>query len=126
MKKRLLFLNCIFTILLFTFSCSKDNISQKKDDICQVKIFGTDMCGYTNALKNDCTNAKINFTYVDINLNNENNYELGKIAKNYNLGSSIGVNSIQLKLPVVFMKKGNDSTGLERPNIETIKQFISK
>jgi|688.fasta_scaffold402209_2 hypothetical protein len=114
MKNKLTILNLILAILLFTSSCSKE-------EMYEVKIFGTDVCGLTSSLKNSCSKDGIAFNYVNIDLNFENQKAFYQVVEKYNLGGGGPI-----LLPVVLMTYKNKTSGIERASIQQVKAFISQ
>jgi hypothetical protein len=88
-----------------------------------VSIYGTDICSYTTLLRQSCTNAGIRFQYYDINSSYVYLTELWDIVYQFNLGTSIP-GGLNVGLPVVKVVVDYNTYGLERPNVEQIKNLI--
>ncbi len=114
MKNKITLVKLIVIILLFISSCSKE-------EVYDVKIFGTDVCGFTSSLKNSCNKDGIAFNYVNIELNFENRKAFSQVVQKYSLG-----NGGLIKLPVVLITFKDKTTGIERASIQQVKAFISR
>jgi glutaredoxin-related protein len=114
MKNKFTILNLILLIILFTSSCSKE-------EIYEVKIFGTDVCGLTSSLKNSCSTDGIAFNYINIDLNFENRKSFYQVVEKYSLAGGG-----YIRLPVVLMTYKNKTSGIEGASIQQVKAFISK
>ena len=121
--------NFLFSILLILFSCQKENVNEYS-----VEIYGNDNCAYTTSLRNECTKLNLDFQYFSVS-NEDNHKKASDLVSKFSLGqiSTITIyvdnvpqqsKSVSFNYPIVQVKYNNETFGLERPSIETIKKII--
>jgi len=121
--------NYLFAVLLILFSCQKENVNTYS-----IEIYGNDNCAYTTKLRNECTKLNIDFQYFSV-ANADNHNKARDLATKFSLGQVFTLegtvngipftsNSLSFNYPIVQVKFNDEIYGLERPNIESIKNII--
>lgn len=103
-------------IIIFLLALLSCHDPQETTTTYSIIIYGTNSCSYTLALKNDCLNNNLAFTFCDIEIASCYNDAI-KVVNEFKLGTVVN-------LPVVKLMVGEASYGFSRPSVYELKKLI--
>ena len=109
---KFLLLSLFLGSTLMFFSCDKE------EDDYEILIYGRPSCGFCQGFKDDCDPEGLEYTFYDIDTNDEKNTEMWDKLNEAGMGGG------NITLPIVDVVVDGESNMFESPDIEEVLEII--
>ncbi|MFW6020024.1 MAG: glutaredoxin family protein [Bacteroidales bacterium] len=118
---KFLLLSVFLGSALMFFSCDKeddDNNQQNAGADYEILIYGRPSCGLCQGFKDDCDAEELDYTFYDIDTDDEKNTEMWDKLNEAGMGGS------NITLPIVDVVIEGESNMFESPDIEEVLEIL--